>query len=914
LVLLAALAAFAGLAVAAGSAAGDVSEFGLRSAEASLSDTQAGGHGDLTTTFSFKGDPGEADAFGNPKPFAEARDVEVQLPPGFVANLAGFTPCPLGQFSTELVGDSGEQGPGECGAASQIGVVHFSLYAGVQNAIASLYELEAPQGTGDVARFGFWATIAPVVIDVRVDSRRGYAATATAEGLTAARTVLPTTVATTIWGDPTSASHDGERPTAFEGAHCGGSCGEPREAGKSPTAFARSSTDCAAGEVGFATDSYQVPGVFDTARVPLPLTTGCGLVPFAPSLFSLQPTSHAAGSSSGVDFNLTLPQKGLTTPGEVSTSDLKKAVVRLPAGVGLNASTVEGLGSCSESEMGLVSEAPPVFDGSEPSCPESSKVGSVTIATPILSEPLNGSLYVAKQGDNPFHSLLAGYLVAKANGIVLKLAGKFELSPSGRITAVFDDNPQAPFSDMELHLKGGPHGVITMPSRCGTYQTEYELTPWSGNAPATGVSSFTVDKNCGSGFAPGFQAGASNPVAGAYSPFTVRLTREAGAPQLVGLDVSPPEGLVAKLAGIPRCSNAAIASIPAASGSGTSEIASPSCPAASRVGSVVAGAGSGTPFFVDTGKVYLAGPYKGAPLSLAVVTPAVAGPFDLGNVVVRVALNIDPETARVTAVSDALPTFVQGVPLDLRDVRVSIDREGFAQNPTSCREMKVNAAITADSGAVATPSARFQMGACAELGFAPKLSVRLFGKTNRGAHPRLKAVLRARSGDANVGRAQVTLPASEFVENAHFNNICTRVDFAAQRCPAGSVYGHAVARSPLFDFPLEGPVYLRSAPGSKSGLPDLVAALKGPASTPIEIDVVGHIDSVNHRLRTTFASVPDAPVSSFVLQMQGKKKGLIVNSEGLCSSTRRLTGRFTAQNGRTVTLRPAVLSGCGKRR
>lgn len=899
-----ALAMMTGLAIASASASGDVTEFGLASVGASLSTTQAGGHGDWTTSIAFKGDAGESDAFGNPKPFAEARDVEVQLPPGFVANLAGFSPCPMEQFSTLLVGDSAEQGPGTCGTGSQVGVVRFSLYEGLQNVLASLYELPVPKGGDVVARFGFWTAIVPVVIDVKVDPGRGYAATAVVEGLTAASTVLPTAVTTTIWGDPTSPSHDGERPIAYESDHCADACGEVRSAGRSPTAFARNATACGANQVGFASDSYQVPGVFDRATASLPPVAGCGLVPFEPAL-SLRPTSQAAGASSGVDFDLALPQGGLTTPGGIAGADLKKAVVRLPEGVGLNASAAEGLGSCSESQIGLVSDDPLVFDGNEPTCPESSKVGSVTITTPILNEALTGSLYVAKQDENPFHSLLAGYLVARASGIVLKLAGKFELSPSGRITAVFEDNPQAPFSNMELHLKGGPHGVLTMPARCGTYETEYELTPWSGNAPTSGVSSFTVDQDCGASFAPGFEAGVSNPVAGAYSPFTMRLTRDAGSPQLAGVSVSPPRGLVAKLAGVAYCPEANLAGIATSPGSGALEVASPSCPAGSQVGTAIAGAGSGAPFFVDTGKVYLAGPYRGAALSLVIVTPAVAGPFDLGNVVVRAALRIDPETVQVTAVSDPLPTVVQGVPLDLRDVRVILGREGFTVNPTSCEEAKVNATVTADSGAATSPSTRFKVGECAELGFAPKLSLRLFGKTHRGAFPRLRAVLRAQPGNANLSRAQVTLPRSEFIEQGHLRDVCTRVQFAAGACPPDAVYGRAKAWSPLLDQPLEGPVYLRS---SGHPLPDLVMALHGQ----IDVDAVARIDSVHGGLRSTFGSVPDAPVSKVVLNMQGGKKGLFVNSRDICRNPGHAVADLVAHNGRRVRSHPVMAISCGR--
>jgi hypothetical protein len=319
------------------------------------------------------------------------------------------------------------------------------------------------------------------------------------------------------------------------------------------------------------------------------------------------------------------------------------------------------------------------------------------------------------------------------------------------------------------------------------------------------------------------------------------------------------------------------------------------------------GAGPGTnPLYVK-GSVYLAGPYKGAPLSLAVVTPAVAGPYDLGNVVVRNALKINPVTTEAEAVSDPLPQIIYGVPLGLREVRVELDKPDFTVNPTSCDPMSVGGVVGALGGASATLSTHFQVGGCASLGLTPKLAVKFSGApTRRGGHPKLTATLTTKKGDANLRRVQVTLPKTEFLENAHIKTVCTRVQFAANACPKASIYGHAKAWTPLLDQPLEGPVYLRS---SNHTLPDLVASLDGQ----IHVDLDGRIDSVHARIRNTFETVPDAPVTKFQLTMQGGSKGLLVNNTQLCKASPKANVVFDGQNGKTAEANPLVsVGGCSK--
>jgi hypothetical protein len=551
------------------------------------------------------------------------------------------------------------------------------------------------------------------------------------------------------------------------------------------------------------------------------------------------------------------------------------------------------------------------FDGDKPACPESAKVATGEISTPVLSEPLRADFYLAKQQDNPYGSLFAGYLVARGAGALIKVPARIDVDPAtGQITTTFTNNPQQPFEDLTLHFKGGDRGLITTPSRCGSYETTYELTPWSGGPPVKGSNQFKIDQNCGDKpFAPGFRAGSETAVGGAFTTFATQITRNAGSPPLTGVKVDMPPGVTGQLAGIPRCPDAALAGVPTATGTGAGELASGSCPAASQVGTVTAGLGSGRPFFVKTGKVFLAGPYKAAPLSLAVIAPAVAGPFDLGNVLVRVPVTLDRATAQVHAVSDPIPTSLEGVPLDLRDLRVLLDRQGFMLNPTDCSEKAVTGTLEGAGGASAQVSDRFQVGECAALQFKPRLQLRLKGGTKRGDNPALTAILRPRAGDANIAGISVTLPHSAFLDQSHIGTVCTRVQFAADACPARSIYGKVTARTPLLDEPLKGNVYLRS---SDNELPDLVTDLRGPASTPLRLEAVGRIDSLDGRLRTVFEFVPDAPLDSVVLRMYGGKKGLIDNSRDICVGTVRASASFTAHNGRQRLDRPKVVPTCRK--
>jgi hypothetical protein len=556
------------------------------------------------------------------------------------------------------------------------------------------------------------------------------------------------------------------------------------------------------------------------------------------------------------------------------------------------------------------------FDKAPEACPDASRIGSVEVVTPAFPDPLKGGVFTMKPFDNPFNSLLGVYIVAEGHGIVSKLPAQVKADPqTGRLVNVLEESPQQQLEDVRLKLDGGAAAVLRTPATCGRYTTTSTLTPWSApeTPPVVWKDEYGIEKGANGGRcgapanSPSLEAGSIAPIAGAYSPFTVNLRREDGTQEFGSVTLNPPPGLVAKLKGTAICSDGVLA---AASGkSGAQEKASPSCPAASEVGSVYAAAGAGPAPYNAPGKAYLAGPYKGAPLSLAIVTPAVAGPFDLGTIVVRAAVYIDPKTAQVTVKSDPVPRILEGIPLDVRSVSVRLDKPEFSLNPTSCDPTAVTGSLLSTAGNTAALNNRFQLAECDRLKFKPSLKLSLKGGTKRGEYPALKAVLQPRSGDANIASIQVALPHSEFLAQNHIRTVCTRVQFAADACPKGSIYGTVTVQTPILDYPLTGPVYLRS---SDNPLPDLVPDLKGPAFQPIRFESAGKTDSIHGGIRNTFSFVPDVPFTKLTLQLQGGKKGLLVNSRNICNSTNRADADYTAHNGLGYAIEPVLKAKCKK--
>jgi hypothetical protein len=860
--------------------------------------------------------PGQIGPAENPK------DVSAKLPQGLVVNPTATPRCTEAQLENSRCPDS-----------SAVGLVDFSddLFGVPVPFTDPVYNMVAPANAP--AELGFQAIGFFFFFHVlgNVDSANGYALKAGQSNIT--QFGGATDFAFDLWGDPSDPGHDHMRsfcgvPYSGPESH-GGTCPVPPD----PVPFLTMPSACSGPlSSSFTATSWQNqnPGGPVTAST---VTTdaegnpvgvsGCGSLQFEPTL-KARPTTNAADSPSGLEVDLHVPQNN--SQDTLATANLKKAVVTLPKGIAINPSAGNGLAACSSQQIGLESPiglTPIRFSAPAPSCPDGAQVGSAEVNTPLLEDPLPGSVYIAAPYDNPFHSFLALYIVVNdaKTGVVIKLAGKVEADPqTGRLTATFDENPQLPFEDFKLDFFGGAGGTLRTPQACGTFATTSELTPWSApdsGPPATPEDEYAISQSpagsCVGGEseepnAPSFDAGAVSPIAGEYSPFVVHLRRGDGTQRFTALSVSPPAGLVGKLAGTATCSATALAS--AEHKSGREEEANPSCPASSKVGTVVAGAGAGPAPYYARGNAYMSGPYKGAPLSVAIVTPATAGPFDLGTVVTRTALYVDPKTAKINAVSDPLPTILQGIPLDIRSVDLSLDKPNFTLNGTSCDPSSVDGQLTSALGAIASLSSRFQLGDCTALGFKPKLSLRLKGGTTRGKHPALTATFEPRAGDANLAAISVALPRSEFLDQSHIRTICTRVQFTADQCPAAAIYGTATATSPLFDYPLTGPVYLRS---SDNKLPDLVLDLRGPASQPIRIEASGRTDSVKGGLRNTFEFVPDAPVTKFTLSLEGGKKGLLQNSTNICKEPNKATVNYTAHNGDALEGHPLIKVKCPKK-
>jgi hypothetical protein len=878
---------------------------------------------------------------GDISPVAPLKDLSVELPPGLLGNLSDVNQC----AATALGSTYGQaNSTPTCDPSSQVGAVLVRI--GGQGIAANLYGPLAVYNmvppAGKPAMLGFALFGSMVVIELSVRSESDYGVTAklhnVPEGLVADGSTL------TLWGVPSDSVHlserscPGEKPP-FESSSTCPSSALPKPLLRNPT----SCTEAGEGTVTTARAySWFNPGVFDSRTsvshaapgYPYPPSEwgpevgieDCASVPFEPS-FSVQPTTNAADSPSGLAVDISVPQGCWEADEFASTcqSDLRNAHITLPQGMTLNPAAADGLAACSPAQVGLTTplgSAPIHFNEAPDSCPDASRIGTVSIETPLLSEDLRGSIYLAEQGHNPFNSMLAIYLVAEGSGVVVKQAGKIEIGNDGRITTSFEEAPQTPFSNLHVQLFGGPRAALKTPPSCAGHTSQASLAPWSGNAPSQLANSFQITSGPGGapcpsgGFSPKLEAGTTNPLAGQTSPFALRLTREDGTQELAALSGTLPPGLSGFLNGIPYCPDSALAAVSEALGTGAAQEASPSCPAASQLGTLTVGAGAGpNPFYTSSGRAYLAGPYKGAPLSIAVIAPAVAGPFDLGSVLVRNALRIDPETAQVSVASDPFPTALHGIPLDLRDVRVQLDRPHFTLNPTSCDEMQVASTVTSVRGATANLSNRFQVAGCEALAFKPRLSFKLKGKTNRGGNPALTAVLTARPGDANIGRVVTAFPRSEFLDQGHIKTICTRVQFAAGAgngagCPAGSVYGHVTAISPIVDYALEGNVYLRSSPDHE--LPDLVLALHGPPSQPVAVSAVGRIDSIHGGIRSSFEAVPDVPLTKVVLSMGGGKKGLLENSTNICKATHRVRVQMDGQNGKAVDSAPALKASCPK--
>jgi hypothetical protein len=607
----------------------------------------------------------------------DLKEIEVALPPGLAGNPTAVPRCSAQQFNTLGHGTTplgGNFYPNDCPSGSAVGLALVQQREGGEGTYkAPIFNLVPPKGMP--AQFGFEVVAGiPIYINTRVRSDGDYGITSYLHNVTEAQRVTAARV--TIWGTPGDTSHDPVRGECAQGWGI-----PPCPAGVSPVKpFLRLPSSCANPLLStMSFETWTRPTVVGQASDTEPAPTACEAPPFTPSI-EAKPTTNVADAPSGLHFDLHLPQAENEDPEGLGEADLKDATVTLPQGLNVNPSSADGLAGCSLAQIGYqgIKEGKPSFSADPADCPDAAKVGSVEVNAPAVDHPLPGSVYLAKQGENPFNSLIAIYIAVfdPQTGVVVKLAGKVTPDPlSGQLTTTVSESPQLPFEDFTFDFFEGARAPLRTPAVCGVHTTTTAMTPWT--APASGPDATPSDSfetttaptggACPTSAAalpnaPRFEAGTATPLAGAYAPFIVKLSRQDGSQELKGLDLTLPAGMAAKFAGVAECSDAAIASAEAKSGH--QEQAAPSCPATSHLGTVTVGAGAGpAPYYVK-GDAYLAGPYQGAPLSIAIITPALAGPFDLGTVVVRAPLYIDPETAQGT-VKSSFPTILQGIPLDV---------------------------------------------------------------------------------------------------------------------------------------------------------------------------------------------------------------------------------------------------------
>lgn len=872
----------------------------------------AGGHPyELVTSFVVNSNAGVYGA--NEREFrtvATLKDVRVHLPVGMVGNPTATPTCTMRAAESH-----------DCRGENQVGKMEIATneYEGKFGVREDnpLFNIVPPRGVA--ARFSAkFNGFVNGTIDAHVRTGSDYGIDADSLDITALG--KPALVVVRMWGVPSDPGHTPERICEKSG---GGSysigCAFPAELPHKP--FLTMPTSCrgpvtALGEAS----AYQGPGDYAHATQQMPQTIGCEDVAFAPTI-EAQPADTQADSPTGMDIKLHVPQD--EEPEATATSDLKDATVTFPAGVAVNPSSADGLAACSEEQAGFTgfAELDPTgepgvktaqFTPSPAECPEAAEIGTVTIHTPLLEHPITGAMYLATPHQNPFGTLVAVYLTVHdpISGVVIKLPGKVTLDQqTGQITTTFEQTPQLPFEDLEVQLFGAKEAAaksrapLTSPETCGSYATTSLLEPWShlGAEGETGTpdaapssAPFQVVAAPGGGAcapteahapnAPGFEAGTASPIGGAYSPFVVKLKREDGSQRFGALDVTLPPGMTGRVAGVEECPQADIGAAQALSGEGggATELAHPSCPAGSEVGVVHVGAGSGAPFYVS-GKVYFAGPYKGAPFSLVFVTPALAGPFDLGSVVVRAALYIDPHTAQVSVKSDPFPTILDGIPLDIRSVGVEMSRSSFTLNPTSCDAMSVTGSETSTAGQTASLSDRFQVGGCDTMPFNPTFTATTHALHSRKRGAYLHVHVTSGSGQANIGSVHVAIPRQMPARNDTLKLACPEAQFDKdpEGCPEGSIVGHAVAQTPILPVPLEGPAMFVSH--GDRGFPDLEIVLKGDGVTVV-LEGSTFINKAGVTF-STFGSVPDVPVSSFDLYLPEGPHSALAADGNLCHRT-----------------------------
>ena len=838
----------------------------------------------------------------------EARDIVVSLPPGVVGD-PGATP----RCTRKLL----EQ-QSSCPGDSQVGYLRVTVFDR-EGFVFQVFNMVPPPGVP--VELGFNDLGVVTLLDAGVRSGGDYGATTRANNVVQGGTQ---SIGLTLWGVPGDPSHNSWRTITQTGCKEFDSPeGKPsacRLPEANPKAFLTMPVSCEGPQgLSLFVNSWQDTVLTGEASVQTHDANGtsagwegCEHLRFDPSIGTTLDTSRV-DTPAGLTFAVHFPLEGFDEPGSLVPSDMKDATVTLPEGLVVNPGQANGLVACGETEASLKT----LPDGQENDgpavCPAASRVGSVRIKSPLLEvdpeKEIDGSVYLLGSNPPDLKLLVAG----SGDGVNVKVVGTVHLdSATGRLTTTFQNTPQLPVSDIELSFNGGARGALITPRSCGVFTTTSHFTPWStpDTPDATPSALFGVSEGVGGGacpngepFAPSAVAGMVNNQAGGFSPFSLTLSRQDSEQDVSGVSVRTPAGLLPILKGVERCPE------PQAT-QGT-------CGPSSLIGHTTVAVGAGPdPLYVQGGQVFLTGPYKGAPFGLSIVVAAVAGPFNLGNVVVRAAIGIDPHTAQPTIVSDPLPTILDGVPVQIKTINVTIDREGFLFNPTNCQALSVTGTLTSVHGATAPLSTRFQAANCGVLPFKPSFKVSTQATTSKKNGASLDVKVGSSRAQVNIAKVAVSLPKQLPARLTTIQQACTAAVFVVNpaSCPAGSNIGTATASTPVLANPVSGPAYLVSHGGA--AFPDVVIILQGEGVT---LDLVGSIDIKHSVTSSTFASVPDAPISSFELTLpEGPHSGLAAvvpaKAKGsLCGQSLKMPTTITGQNGAVVkqTTKIAV-TGCPK--
>jgi hypothetical protein len=908
-------------------------------------DTQAGSHPErLTSTIAFN----QEFESGLARPAALVRNLNFDLPVGLVGNPTAIAQCTTLQFTTF------EGSVNSCPADTAIGVAAVTIieprgtHFGFHPVTMTVPVFNLTPGAGEPARFGFEAIGVPAIFDTAVRTGEGYGVQVRVHEISQVTALLGAQL--TLWGVPGDPSHDQSRgwgciDAGYWSKFNGETCQPSSEAHPAPFLTLPTACGSLASEAFQTTvegESWQAPGeppvevgsvsyrLHEADGTPLALD-GCNRLPFHPAI-EVAPDREAASTPAGLGVTVRVPQEGTRDALGLADADVKDTEVALPSGVQLSPAGAGGLAACSEQEVGFTGTEP--ASGTEqftpaltqPFCPDASKVGTARIKTPLLPDPLEGAVYLATQGANPFGSLVAMYIVAQdpVSGTLVKLAGEVMLNEdSGQIVSAFDNTPQLPFEVLELHFFGGERAPLTTPPTCGAYTTSASFTPWSDAAPAQAQSVFTITSGPNGSpcavpqpFAPGFAAGASDVEAGMFTPFTMTVTRPDADQALGGISLHLPPGLLGTIASTQLCEE------PQAT-AGT-------CGAGSLIGRVRVDAGLGqNPYVIEGGKVFITGPIAGAPYGLSIVVPTVAGPFTLkgntgrGQEVVRAKIEVDPRTAALTVSTiEPLPSMLEGIPLQLQRIEVTTERpggQGFTFNPTNCGPEALVGIMTSSVGASAQVSSPFQVTDCARLAFKPAFTVSTSGRTSRldGAslHVKLTYPKAPWGSAANLAKVRVELPRKLPSRLKTLQKACSEGAFAAgpaTHCPAASIVGEATVHTPVLPDPLHGNAYFVSHGGAQ--FPELVIVLEGDGVT-IELHGETFI-SKKGITSSTFKQTPDVPFSSFELSLPaGPYSALAANGDLCRKKSLGMPTELVAQDGARVkdTTKVAV-TGCPKPR